>query len=207
MSTNRNRKFPAEILSHDEVERLISSASRRSPTGLRNRAMIAIIYRTGLRIRETLALFLDDVDLDAGTVRVLVGKGKVDRTVGVDSGAAAHVDAWLPYWQLVSDRFDDRTPLFCTRHGKRVLPSYVRDLLPRLARRAGIAKRVHAHGLRHTHAAQLAAEGHPVNLIQAQLGHRNVATTNRYLDHIHPTELIERMRARTWDGSNPEKSA
>ena len=201
MSTTNGRKFPAQILSNCEVEALLKAVSRRCPTGRRNRAMIALIYRTGLRIRETLALFVEDVNLDAGTVRVLIGKGKEDRTVGIDSGAAAYIDAWMPGWTAVSDRFETRTPLFCTRNGKRVLPSYVRDLLPRLALRAGINKRVHAHGLRHTHAAQLAAEGQPVNLIQQQLGHRNIATTNRYLEHIHPAELIKRMRARTWGHS------
>ena len=70
--------------------------------------------------------------------------------------------------------------------------------MPRLARRAGIEKRVHAHGLRHTHAAELAYEGAPMNLIQAQLGHSSLATTSRYLAHIAPAQLVEVMRARTW---------
>jgi integrase/recombinase XerD len=62
--------------------------------------------------------------------------------------------------------------------------------MPRLARRAGIEKRVHPHGLRHTHAAELALEGQPMNLIQAQLGHSSLATTSRYLAHIAPAELV-----------------
>lgn len=82
--------------------------------------------------------------------------------------------------------------------GQPVHSAYVRALLPRLARRAGIDKRVHAHGLRHTHAAELALEGKPMNLIQAQLGHASLATTSSYLAHIAPAQLIEAMRARTW---------
>ena len=74
----------------------------------------------------------------------------------------------------------------------------MRALMPRLARRAGIEKRVHAHGLRHTHAAELALEGQPMNLIQAQLGHSSLATTSRYLAHIAPAQLIEAMRVRAW---------
>ena len=81
--------------------------------------------------------------------------------------------------------------------------SYVRALFPKLARKAGIAKRVHAHGLRHTHAAELAAEGVPMNLIQAQLGHSSLATTSRYLDHIAPTQLVEAIRARRWQLWSP----
>ena len=74
--------------------------------------------------------------------------------------------------------------------------AYVRALMPRLARKAGIEKRVHAHGLRHTHAAELAMEGKPVNLIQAQLGHASLAVTSTYLAHIAPVQLIEAMRGR-----------
>ena len=91
-----------------------------------------------------------------------------------------------------------RRPLFCTLAGDRLDPSYVRRLLPRLAVRAGIEKHVHPYGLRHTHAAELAAEGKPVNLIQAQLGHASLATTDRYLRHIAPQQLIETMRTRAW---------
>ncbi len=63
---------------------------------------------------------------------------------------------------------------------------------------AGIEKRVHAHGLRHTHAAELAREGVPINVIQAQLGHSDLGTTSRYLAHIAPQELIEQMQKREW---------
>jgi site-specific recombinase XerD len=90
-----------------------------------------------------------------------------------------------------------RAPLFCTLAGRALKPSYARMLLPRLAAKAGIEKRVHPHGLRHTH-AELAAEGMPLNLVQAQLGHSSLATTDRYLRHIAPAQLIEAMRARSW---------
>ncbi len=68
----------------------------------------------------------------------------------------------------------------------------------RQARRAGIDKRVHAHGLRHTHAAQLRAEGVDIGIISKQLGHRSIATTARYLDHIAPQQVIDTIRQRTW---------
>ncbi len=71
-------------------------------------------------------------------------------------------------------------------------------MLPRLAKRAGIEKRVHPHALRHSHAAELARERLPVNLIQAQLGHSSLATTSRYLAHIAPEELVEAMQRRLW---------
>ncbi len=77
--------------------------------------------------------------------------------------------------------------------------AYFRALFPRLAKKAGIEKRVHAHGLRHTHAFELACEGHPLHLIQAQLGHSSLATTDRYLRHLAPRQVIEVMQSRSWD--------
>ncbi len=75
----------------------------------------------------------------------------------------------------------------------------MRALLPRLARKARVEKRVHAHGLRHSHAAELAAEGFPTHLVQAQLGHSSLATTDRYLRRIAPQQLIDAVRRRAWD--------
>ena len=75
---------------------------------------------------------------------------------------------------------------------------YVRALLPRLARKAGIEKRVHAHGLRHTGAFELANEGYPLHVIQQQLGHSSLATTDRYIRHLTSTEVVEAMKKRQW---------
>ncbi|UCC29176.1 MAG: tyrosine-type recombinase/integrase [Phycisphaerales bacterium] len=94
-----------------------------------------------------------------------------------------------------------RHPVFCTLGGHPMAAAYVRVMLKRLAVRAGIDKRVHAHGLRHTHAAQLRAEGVDIAIISRQLGHASIATTARYLDHIAPTAVIEVTRRRSWAGA------
>ncbi|MDQ6807205.1 MAG: site-specific integrase, partial [Actinomycetota bacterium] len=96
-----------------------------------------------------------------------------------------------------------RRAVFCTLTGQQLDSSYIRRLLPRLATRAGIDKRVHAHGLRHAHAAELVAEGIPVNVIQQQLGHGSLATTDRYLRHIAPRERVALMQGRAWDAAVP----
>jgi len=193
---NRGKRFPAEVLTGDEVRALIKAASNRAPTGIRNRAMLGLLYRSGLRISEALELQPKDLDLDGGSLRVLHGKGDKARIVGIDPGIMALIDRWLDTrrkWKL-----GGRHRLFCTLRGTPLLPSYVRALLPRLAARAGIHKRVHPHGLRHAHAAELAHEGLPVNVIQQQLGHANLAVTSRYLDHIAPHERVEALRQREW---------
>jgi site-specific recombinase XerD len=137
-----------------------------------------------------------DTDLKAGSIRVLRGKGDRARTVGIDPAAGAILERWLKVRARLG--MNGRHALFCTLAGARMGDAYVRVLLPRLARRAGIEKRVHAHGLRHTHAAQLRAEGVDIGIISKQLGHRSIATTARYLDHIAPQQVIEAMRKRTW---------
>lgn len=191
-SPNLRRKLPAEVLTAAEVERLMLACGT-SPTGLRNRALLALLYRGGLRCAEALGLYPHNLDAVAGTVRILHGKGDKARTVGMDPGAFAVVDAWIKVRP-----FGDDVPLICTDSGKPVLSCYVRALLPKLAKRAGIAKRVHAHGMRHTHACELAAEGVELRVISQQLGHSSVGTTDTYLRHLHPQAVIDAMRARNW---------
>jgi site-specific recombinase XerD len=94
---------------------------------------------------------------------------------------------------------NSRAVLFCTLEGKPLKGSYVRTLLPRLANKVGIEKRVHPHGLRHTLAYELMMEGVPVPIIQQQLGHASLATTDRYLRHIAPRDVVMAMQAREWD--------
>jgi site-specific recombinase XerD len=194
---NKGRKLPAEVLSDDEVRRLIGGCSRRAPTGIRNRALITLLYRGGLRIAEALDLRPKDVDLAAGVVRILEGKGRKARTVGLDQGACDVVALWLASRDQAG--INGHNTLFCTLDGERLKEAYVRALLPRLARKAGIEKRVHAHGLRHTYAAQLRAEGVEVGVISRLLGHSNIATTVRYLDHVNPQTAIDAARQRKWE--------
>jgi len=184
-------------LSEAEAIALLKACSTRAPTGVRNRALIAVLWRCGLRISEALALELRDVDLDAGTVRVRHGKGDKSRTVGIDEQTAALLARWLDRRRQLSP--GARAPIFCTLASRRLDTSYVRRLLPRLAAKAGIDRRVHAHGLRHTYAAELAREGTAINVIRDALGHTSLTVTDRYLRDVAPTHVIDTMRARRWE--------
>jgi integrase/recombinase XerD len=194
--TKTVRRFPVEVLTLSEVASLIKAASPTSSIGVRNRALLTTLYRTGLRISELLALKLKDLDLEAGTLTVLHGKGDRRRVVGLDAGAAAILGLWLERRTKLG--LNGRHFVFSTLKGQPIATPYIRTLLPRLAKKAGIEKRVHAHGLRHTHAAELAREKMPLNLIQAQLGHSSLATTDRYLRHVAPEELVRVIKARSW---------
>ncbi|MBV9802613.1 MAG: tyrosine-type recombinase/integrase [Solirubrobacterales bacterium] len=196
-STSRRR--PPEVLSEAEAVALLRACSSRAPTGVRNRALIAVLWRCGLRVAEALALELRDVDLDAATLRVRHGKGDKSRTVGLDEQTSALLARWLDRRRKLGP--GARAPVFCTLQGGRIDASYIRRLLPRLAARAGVDRRVHAHGLRHTYAAELAREGTAINIIRDALGHTSLAVTDRYLRDVAPIHVIDTMRARHWDGA------
>ncbi len=194
-----SRRRPPEVLSEAEAIALLKACSARAPTGVRNRALIAVLWRCGLRISEALSLELRDVDVQAGTVRVRHGKDDRSRTVGLDEQTTALLARWIDRRKKLGP--GARSPIFCTLQGGRIDSSYVRRLLPRLARKAGIDRRVHAHGLRHTHAAELAREGTPINIIRDDLGHTSLAVTDRYLRDVAPQAVIDTIRARRWDGA------
>lgn len=192
---NKGRRFPAEPLSQVEAEALIAASSASSRTGIRNRALLTVLYRGGLRIAEALALRVSDVDLARGTVRILHGKGDKARTANLDAGAVAVVARWIDTRRAAGIR---NGTLFCTLDGGPLSDRYVRPLVARLAVKAGIEKRVTPHGLRHTHAVELAAENVPLNVISKQLGHSSSAVTARYLDHVAPADVAAAIRRRQW---------
>jgi integrase len=199
---NAGQKYPAEVLTKEEVGRLLAACSRRGPTGLRNRALIIVMWRAGLRVSEAVELRCKDIDLEAGTIAILHGKGDRRRIVGVDPQAGAVIDAWIRRRRELG--IGPAAPLFCTisgeTRGKVLNTSYVREAFKLLGRKASIEKRVHPHGLRHTHASELAREGVPVHVIRRQLGHSSLATTERYIDHLSPMDVIEAMQERaSWD--------
>lgn len=191
------RRLPPEVLSSDEVAALLGVCAGDAFANLRTRALIAVLYRTGLRLSEALSLLPKDIDQQRSCVRVLRGKGGRSRTVGIDAGALTMLQPWIERRAMLRT-LKPSSPVFCTSWGTPLSTAYIRRLLPRLAAKAGIAKRVHAHGFRHTHAAELRAEGVDIGVISKQLGHQDISTTARYLDHIAPWAVVEVVSARTW---------
>lgn len=202
---NAGQKYPAEPLTREEVDRLLAACSPTSSAGLRNRALIVVIWRAGLRIAEAIALMPRDVDLAAGTIRIRHGKGDKARLVGIDAQACAVIERWMERRRTLG--LTSRHPIFAVysrghggAFGKPIYSSYVRDMLKRLARKAGVDRRVHPHGFRHTMAFEMASESAPLDVIRMQLGHSSIRITARYVEHLNPVAVIEAMRARRWDG-------
>jgi integrase/recombinase XerD len=190
---------PPEPLSAVEVQALLAACSPVSLTGMRNRALLVVLWRGGLRCAEALALRPCDVDFAEGTIRVRFGKGRKARTVGIDGDALRVVRAWLGARDAAGV---ESGWLFCDLKrgyaGEPMSGRYVRAEVARIARRAGVGHRVHPHGLRHTHAVELRREGWDIPLISRQLGHASIATTAIYVDHLFPAEVVDRARGRSW---------
>src|SRR5205814_1664025 len=122
---------------------LLGACSRRAPTGIRNAALIVVLWRGMLRINEALSLKPADFNIETGELRILNGKGGKPRTVALDAAASIYVARWLE--SRAMRNAGPRRTLFCTLGGAAMQAQYVRLLLPRLAHVAGLAKRVHAH--------------------------------------------------------------
>jgi site-specific recombinase XerD len=189
---NAGKKYPAEVLTADEVQALMGACSARSASGIRNRALIALLYRSGLRVSEIVALRPADVDLRKHSVRVLHGKGDKATTRGFHPSCDDALARWIDTRKGLGLK---NGPLFGTLAGGPVSDQYVRNLLHRLGRQAGIEKRVHPHGLRHTYAVELERAGVPVSQISKLLGHSSIAVTSRYLDHLSNAAAIEALEA------------
>ena len=152
---NKGKQYPPEILTTDEVAAIIGLCGTRSPTGARNRALLLLLYRSGLRISEALSIRPSDLNVKEHSIRVLDGKGHKATTRGFHPSAEDALARWGDMRKRYG--FKPGTPLFCTLDGGPVSPQYVRNLLHRLGARAGIEKRIHPHGLRHTYAVELEA--------------------------------------------------
>lgn len=194
---NKGRKFPPQPLTKDEVLALMDVCSRRAPTGIRDRALICLLWRGQLRISEALDLKPADLDAESCTIRILHGKGDKSRVAVIDRQTVEVLNHWLAVRGNLG--INGHAPIFCTLKGGPMSTAHVRSsMLPRRGRKAGITKRVHAHGLRHSGASDLAGEGVPLIEIMAQLGHQRISTTSTYIHNINPTARIERLRERTW---------
>ena len=162
---NKGRKYPAEVLTPAEVAALIGRCSPKAPTGIRNRALLVLLYRSGLRVSEVLALRPADVNLTRSTRSGCC----TARAIRPPPAASTRPPPtrWPAGSTPAASSASGRGPLFCTLPGGPVHPQYVRNLLHRLAAKAGIDKRVHPHGLRHTFAFELEPAGTPVTTITA----------------------------------------
>lgn len=183
------RRLPS-FLPVDETAALLGPPPEPSLAGARDRALIELLYASGLRVAEGCGLDLDDLDEARRTVRVL-GKGERERVVPVGETALEALGAYL------ERRGRRRGPLFLNARGGRLTTRSAHRIVRARAREAGIGQRVTPHTLRHSFATHMLGAGADLRLIQELLGHRRLSTTQRYT-HVSPEHLM-----RVYDAAHP----
>lgn len=193
MSPRPDNRIP-QVLAEEQVRRLLEHAAAEAaqagpgrPAALRIWAVAELLYATGVRVSELVALDLDDIDATQRTIRV-IGKGDVERVVPYGAPAARALDEWLRGGRPTLAKAGSPA-VFLGQRGGRLGVRAVRDQLDRLAARAGLPT-VAPHLLRHSAATHLLAGGSDLRTVQEILGHSSLATTQRYT-HVTP----ERLRA------------
>jgi site-specific recombinase XerD len=191
---NKGQRYPADPPTVDEIVAVM----RQTPDdrhGYRVRAMIVVLWRAGLRVREALALIESDLDERRGSLLIRHGKGGQRREIGMDAWGWEQLRPWLAARAGLPVG-----ALFCVIDGPTCGRAWssaaVRLELHRLATQAGVRRRFAPHQLRHAHALELAREGVALNIIQRQLGHANLGTTSIYLQGIDTEEIIATVHNR-----------
>jgi integrase/recombinase XerD len=188
-----------EPLAVEEVDALLDAADMESPTGIRDRALLELLYAAGLRVSEALQLDREDISLEEAQVRV-IGKGDRERLVPIGDVAVAAVRRYLdevrPAWLAARANADNVRggPLFVTLRGTRLGRMAAWRLIRRAALRAGLMGHVTPHTLRHSFATHLLEGGADLRVVQELLGHASITTTQLY---THLTgERIKQVYAR-----------
>ncbi|PIQ97037.1 MAG: site-specific tyrosine recombinase XerD [Nitrospinae bacterium CG11_big_fil_rev_8_21_14_0_20_56_8] len=181
------RKLP-EVLSVNEVETLMSLAKPDTPQGIRDQAMLEVLYATGLRVSELVGLKFSDFDMRAGFLRSM-GKGSKERVVPLGDLAREAVERYIQSARPVLLKRHSAAELFLTRRGRPMTRQGFWKILKSYVRRAGINRAVSPHTLRHAFATHLLERGADLRSVQMMLGHSDISTTQIYT-HI----MRERMR-------------
>lgn len=188
----RIERYLPETLSAPEVERLLAAAAGQSPLELRDRAVVELLYASGLRVSELCGARLENLYLDKGFIRV-TGKGNKQRLVPVGTQARDAVDRYLRMSrpELVSKRTGGE--IFLSIRGRKLTNQRIWQLLTALGKRAGLDKAVHPHMLRHSFATHLLEGGADLRVIQEMLGHADISTTQIYT-HVDSRQLHKAHR-------------
>jgi integrase/recombinase XerD len=176
-----------DVLSQEEVERLLAVPSTGHSLGLRDKAMLELLYAAGLRVSEMLTLRLSDVDLEVGYVRCQ-GKGGKDRVVPLGRDAQAAIRGYLANSRPLLQKGGSDPVLFVNRFGRSLARQGFWKILRAYAVAAGIERRVSPHTLRHSFATHLLERGADLRAVQMMLGHADISTTQIYT-HVSRAHL------------------
>lgn len=205
-SPRAQRKLP-DVLSVEEVSRLIESVDLSRREGVRNKAMLETMYSCGLRVTELVELKISQVDLIDGQVRV-IGKGNKERIVPIGTTAIHAIDDYLSYYRSgLKPAAGHEDTLFLGRQGRGMSRQMAFTMIRRLAIQAGIRKNVSPHTFRHSFATHLVEAGADLRAVQVMLGHAQIATTEIYthLDRRFLRDQVTQFHPRSGSAAPPKE--
>jgi integrase/recombinase XerD len=194
-SPKLSRKLPPSLTA-DQVRRIIETPSVKTPLGLRDRALLELLYAAGLRAAEILTLRIEQLDLGSGSARV-IGKGNKERLVLLGKAAEEAIRLYLDTARPKLVRSKSGGEVFLGNHGRRLTTSHLWGIVKKAAKAAGLDTRVYPHLLRHSFATHLLSGGADLRVIQELLGHASIGTTEIY------THVDEDRLAATFDRFHP----
>ena len=193
----RAYRQPPTVLTPEEIDALIASADGNKPMNARDRALVELLYSTGVRIHEALALMASEINLSGRVLRVR-GKGGKEREVVFGDRAAQTIREYLDLRPGMFPPGAQATDeLFLNRNGKPLSRRSANRILARLTKKAALLKPVSAHKLRHAFATHLLDGGADLRTVQKLLGHARLDTTNIY------TQVSSRLLSQTYDATHP----
>ena len=189
LETPKKEHHLPDVLTLDEIDSMIAQLDMSKPESHRNRAIIEMLYGSGLRVSELVNLRLSDIYRQEGFMRI-IGKGSKQRLVPISPVA----DQWLQYWLEDRSKLDIKPEysdiVFLNRYGRQLTRAMIFTIIKTLARQADIHKNISPHTLRHSFATHLLQNGADLRIIQQLLGHEDITTTEIYT-HIEIQDLRE----------------
>ena len=189
LETPKKEQRLPEVLSLEEIERMIAQIDMSKAEGHRNRAIIEILYGSGLRVSELVNLRLSDIYIVEGYIRVC-GKGNKQRLGPISQEAMTWFAYWLEDRHALDIKPEATDIVFLNRYGRQLTRAMIFTIVKRLAEQADIHKTISPHTLRHSFATHLLQNGADLRIIQQLLGHETIGTTEIYT-HVEVQDLRE----------------
>ena len=197
IDTPKKAQILPKVLSMSEVEKIIETPNVDEVLGLRDRAILEVMYATGLRVSELTELKMDDLHLSLGLIQT-IGKGDKERIIPIGDLAIKWIENYLKYSRIKLEKSDKRSSyLFLNHHGRKLTRQGIWKNLKAVVKKAEIEKEVTPHTLRHSFATHLLENGADLRVVQELLGHSDISTTQIY------THITKQRMAKVYKTYHP----
>jgi len=189
VSTPKQEKHMPSFMSEDEMSMFLDLPQSKKPLDLRDKAILELLYATGIRVSELVGIDLEDVNFQEKLIRVK-GKGKKERLVPFGKKAEESMRVYLQSRYIIHDGEIDEEALFLNYKGQRITSRSIERIVDKYIQRSALHRKISPHSLRHSFASHLLSRGADLRVIQELLGHESLATTQKYT-HLDLKRLLE----------------